>query len=309
VICPKCTARMGIDPTDGYWTCFSCLYSTRKATIEECNKQWRKNKGKKMKEGRFIICGDCARNDETCSMCSNCVNGLNFKPKKKQYSDESTEKRECCDCKNNNNVDDICLQCDDYSRWEAKTNRSAATPEPMSKPGVNDVLPEVLKDLKARDEIGRKKYGTTLQTYNGRDALNDAYQETLDKAMYLKQEIMQRQDSFESKIAEWANERRLYDSATPYSQMKKLFEEILEWFGEVEAEDRGAEMLELGDCLVVLTNIANLRGFSLEQCGWMAYNKIKDRKGHIENGSFVKDCEPSTQQHSVYAGFDLNDVL
>jgi hypothetical protein len=51
-----------------------------------------------------------------------------------------------------------------------------------------------MKDLKARSNMGRAKYGTRLKTNNGRDALMDAYQEILDALMYLKQEIMERED-------------------------------------------------------------------------------------------------------------------
>jgi hypothetical protein len=36
------------------------------------------------------------------------------------------------------------------------------------------------------------KYGKTLQTFNGRDALTDAYQESLDLCMYLRQMIEER---------------------------------------------------------------------------------------------------------------------
>jgi hypothetical protein len=68
----------------------------------------------------------------------------------------------------------------------------AAKPEPMSKPGQEDVLSLVIEDLQRRDEVGRKKYGTTLQTFNGRDPLIDAYQEALDLAMYLRQAIEER---------------------------------------------------------------------------------------------------------------------
>ena len=56
----------------------------------------------------------------------------------------------------------------------------AAKPELMPEPGQSDVLPVVIDDLKRRDEMGTEKYGTTLQTHNGRDALIDAYQEALD---------------------------------------------------------------------------------------------------------------------------------
>jgi len=37
-----------------------------------------------------------------------------------------------------------------------------------------------------------QKYGTYLQTHNGRDALWDAYQEAMDLCMYLRQAILER---------------------------------------------------------------------------------------------------------------------
>ncbi|MFZ2809415.1 MAG: hypothetical protein WAZ60_23775 [Desulfosalsimonadaceae bacterium] len=55
--------------------------------------------------------------------------------------------------------------------------------------GRADILPLVIHDLRERDEVGTKKYGTTLQSHNGRNALIDAYQEALDLAMYLRQAI------------------------------------------------------------------------------------------------------------------------
>lgn len=50
----------------------------------------------------------------------------------------------------------------------------------------------VIEDMRERDIEGRKKYGTPLQASNGRDALVDAYQEALDLAVYLRQEIERR---------------------------------------------------------------------------------------------------------------------
>lgn len=168
--------------------------------------------------------------------------------------------------------------------------RPAATPEPMSKPGSKFVLSEVIKDFCARDAVGQKKYGTSLQTFNGRDSLNDAMQEAMDLVMYLKQAIMERDGQpLEEKIVQWANDRKLYENSTNDTRLSKLHEEIGEWQEEVERGDRCAEMLELGDTYVCLVNIAKGRGFSLEECGWAAYNKIKNRTGHMENGSFVKD--------------------
>jgi hypothetical protein len=47
----------------------------------------------------------------------------------------------------------------------------------------------VIADMRERDRIGRRKYGTPLQPCNGRDSLVDAYQEALDLCVYLRNEI------------------------------------------------------------------------------------------------------------------------
>lgn len=50
----------------------------------------------------------------------------------------------------------------------------------------------VVEDMKARAELGKERYGSYLYPYNGRDALQDAYEEALDQCMYLKQAIVER---------------------------------------------------------------------------------------------------------------------
>lgn len=50
----------------------------------------------------------------------------------------------------------------------------------------------VVSDMEARDQLGRQRYGTPLQPYNGRDALRDAYEEALDLAVYLRQALWER---------------------------------------------------------------------------------------------------------------------
>ena len=69
----------------------------------------------------------------------------------------------------------------------------AAQPEPSPKRGKRNVADLVLADIQARVEMGYRKYGTKLQTFNGRDALWDAYQEAVDLVMYLRQEIAERE--------------------------------------------------------------------------------------------------------------------
>jgi hypothetical protein len=69
----------------------------------------------------------------------------------------------------------------------------AATPQPPPRPnGHPSCWALVMDDFRARDEFGRRKYGTPLQPHNGRDALADAFQEALDLAVYLRQAIYER---------------------------------------------------------------------------------------------------------------------
>jgi hypothetical protein len=44
----------------------------------------------------------------------------------------------------------------------------------------------MLADMRDRDRLGRERYGQPLQAGNGRRHLIDAYQETLDKIVYLR---------------------------------------------------------------------------------------------------------------------------
>lgn len=53
---------------------------------------------------------------------------------------------------------------------------------------------QVIRDLVSRDEMGFKKYGQNLETYDGRDTLADAYQESLDLVQYLRKHIEEGND-------------------------------------------------------------------------------------------------------------------
>ena len=61
-------------------------------------------------------------------------------------------------------------------------------------PTVNDapdIQSAVIADIAARRQVGIGRYGTALQPGNGRNALLDAYEETLDLACYLKQRLVE----------------------------------------------------------------------------------------------------------------------
>lgn len=70
-----------------------------------------------------------------------------------------------------------------------------ATQQPLPAQAAGQGIPIwdlVIADMKARDEVGRRRYGTRLLPHNGRVALVDAYQEALDMAVYLRQELLER---------------------------------------------------------------------------------------------------------------------
>jgi len=90
-------------------------------------------------------------------------------------------------------------------------------------------------------------------------------------------------------IRTWANDRGLYDGGDPKTQALKLVEEVGETCRAILKED-APEMIDgIGDCVVVLTNLAELIGTPIEECIARAYDEIKDRKGKMVNGTYKKD--------------------
>jgi len=90
-------------------------------------------------------------------------------------------------------------------------------------------------------------------------------------------------------IREWASKRGLYTNGDPKTQALKLVEEVGETCRAILKEDRVEVIDGIGDCVVVLTNLAELVGHPIEDCIESAYNEIKNRKGKMANGTYVKD--------------------
>ena len=90
-------------------------------------------------------------------------------------------------------------------------------------------------------------------------------------------------------IRKWANERGLYDKGDTKTQALKLVEEVGETCRAILKEDYDEVVDGIGDCVVVLTNLAELHGIQIEGCIEAAYNEIKNRKGKMVNGTYKKD--------------------
>ena len=91
------------------------------------------------------------------------------------------------------------------------------------------------------------------------------------------------------KIRLWAEDRGLYHKGDPKTQTLKLMEEAGEICRAVLKKDEEQIIDGIGDCVVVLTNLAHLAGTSIEKCIDAAYDEIKDRTGKMSNGTFKKD--------------------
>ena len=92
-------------------------------------------------------------------------------------------------------------------------------------------------------------------------------------------------------IREWADERGLYENGDAKTQALKLVEEVGETCRAILKEDHDEVVDGIGDCVVVLTNLAELVGVPIEECIEAAYDEIKNRKGKMANGTYVKDAK------------------
>ena len=90
-------------------------------------------------------------------------------------------------------------------------------------------------------------------------------------------------------IRAWAQDRGLYDEGNANTQYIKLQEEAGELAKALLENDKNEIIDAIGDMVVVLTNLAALHGWKIEQCIDSAYNVINKRTGKMINGTFVKD--------------------
>lgn len=99
---------------------------------------------------------------------------------------------------------------------------------------------------------------------------------------------MKLNQEFES-IRHWAEQRGIYEKGDPKTQYLKLIEETGELAKAILKNDEEEFVDAIGDCVVVLTNLAKLKGYNIEDCINSAYDVIAKRTGRMSNGTFVKD--------------------
>ena len=90
-------------------------------------------------------------------------------------------------------------------------------------------------------------------------------------------------------IRDWAEQKGIYEKGNINTQFVKLQEESGELAKSILKNDEDEFIDAIGDCVVVLTNLAKLKGYNIEDCINSAYNVISKRTGKMQNGTFVKD--------------------
>jgi len=90
-------------------------------------------------------------------------------------------------------------------------------------------------------------------------------------------------------IRAWAEDKGIYAKGDSKTQYLKLMEESGELAEALLKNDETEVIDAIGDMVVVLTNLAKLRGHNIEDCVVSAYSVIKSRQGKMVNGTFVKE--------------------
>lgn len=90
-------------------------------------------------------------------------------------------------------------------------------------------------------------------------------------------------------IRQWAHARNLIEGSDPKSQLLKTMSELGELADGIN-KNRTPEIIDgIGDVVVTLVIIAEQLGLNFESCVMAAYDEIKDRKGRMVNGVFIKE--------------------
>ena len=92
-------------------------------------------------------------------------------------------------------------------------------------------------------------------------------------------------------IRQWATDRNLIEGSTPQAQMLKTIEEIGETASAIARKQTDLIADGIGDVVVTLVILAAQYGINIEDCIALAWEEIKDRKGRMVDGIFIKQEE------------------
>lgn len=97
---------------------------------------------------------------------------------------------------------------------------------------------EVIEDLQERLRLGISRYGQGLRPFNGRNTLQDAYDEVLDQAVYMKTLLLMQRAARETlvdQVAEVVHDWREW-GGTPREAAERIVDKIRDCFTGQQAQ-------------------------------------------------------------------------
>lgn len=91
-------------------------------------------------------------------------------------------------------------------------------------------------------------------------------------------------------IKVWVHERNLH-TAHPHTQFVKVVEEVGEIAQGLARQNKALIQDAIGDTVVTLVSLCETLDLDFNECVLGAYNEIKDRKGKLIDGVFVKESD------------------
>ena len=101
-------------------------------------------------------------------------------------------------------------------------------------------------------------------------------------------------EELQKKVIEWAKDRNILENSTAIKQIHKTKEELYKTLSALQDLENGKESIldvadGIGDMLVTIILLANIVGLDSVDCLKDAYEEIKNRKGKMIDGFFVKE--------------------
>ena len=96
---------------------------------------------------------------------------------------------------------------------------------------------------------------------------------------------------WKERIRQWAADRNLIEGSTPTKQFVKLIEEVGELARAIQLGYQADTKDAIGDIQVVLAVMCAQLNIDIDECREIAWEQIKDRKGRMVDGVFVKEVQ------------------
>ena len=116
-------------------------------------------------------------------------------------------------------------------------------------------------------------------------------------------------DEMVANVTAWAQERGLLDRENVPKQMLKIMEEVGETASAILKNDHAKIIDGIGDSFVTLIVLSKQLGLEPSHCLEVAWNEIKNRKGKMVDGTFVKESVFNTTHFITPESWEKADKI